>query len=308
MRLLILAARESILLSSMLGVTFLSLVSGGRWYPVFMGLHRFFIAISRAVVNHDGDDGTAPDHPVWSAGSLPKRRRLVLSVRNHAMLPGPASFCSSQWFYLLSSAITAEDVGAWPYSVGILVKWVAFLGTLHWPADGADLGVGGFLMLKCLFSLSFGLVRGLFLSRLFPGIVGQGSQFQCRLFFFFGPGIDIWRSCWFIGALLTSLSILPGGVRRFAPCTFGADHCRLRHIGCEKSGHGLTSRPGETASEAFLNELLILFRYPPRSALALMGGALPLRYCAVRFASWVPTWRLPTDGGVANLVTEWCGG
>ena len=33
----------------------------GRWYPVILDLHLFFIAISRAVVNHDGRDGTAPD-------------------------------------------------------------------------------------------------------------------------------------------------------------------------------------------------------------------------------------------------------
>ena len=26
----------------------------GRWYPVILDLHRLFIAISRAVVNHDG--------------------------------------------------------------------------------------------------------------------------------------------------------------------------------------------------------------------------------------------------------------
>ena len=25
----------------------------------------------------------------------------------------------------------------------MLVKWVAFLSTLHWPQDGADFGVGG---------------------------------------------------------------------------------------------------------------------------------------------------------------------
>ena len=31
----------------------------GRWYLVLLDLHRFFIAISRAVVNHDGRDGTA---------------------------------------------------------------------------------------------------------------------------------------------------------------------------------------------------------------------------------------------------------
>ena len=37
----------------------------GRWYPVILDLHRFFIAISRAVVNHDGREGTAPDPLVW---------------------------------------------------------------------------------------------------------------------------------------------------------------------------------------------------------------------------------------------------
>ena len=111
-----------------------------------------------------------------------------------------------------------------------------------------------------------------------------------------GPGIDIWRSCRFTGALVRSLCTLLGGIGRFVACTTGSNHCRLRHIGWEKSGHGLTSRPSETASEAFLNELLLLCRYPRRSAPALLGGAVPLRYCASRFASKVPTWRLPTEG------------
>ena len=38
--------------------------------------------------------------------------------------------------------ITAEDVCLWPYSVGIWVKLVTFLGSLHWPSAGADLGPG----------------------------------------------------------------------------------------------------------------------------------------------------------------------
>ena len=46
--------------------------------------------VSRAVVNHVDCEGTAPDPLVWSAGALPKRRRLVHAWRNHAMLPGPA--------------------------------------------------------------------------------------------------------------------------------------------------------------------------------------------------------------------------
>ena len=42
----------------------------GRWYAVIIDLQRFFTAISRAVVSHDGSDGTAPDPLVWSVGAL----------------------------------------------------------------------------------------------------------------------------------------------------------------------------------------------------------------------------------------------
>ena len=120
----------------------------------------------------------------------------------------------------------------------------------------------------------------------------------------FGPSIDIWRSCRFIGALMRSLCLLPGGLRRFVPCSIGADHCRLRHIGWERCGHGLTSRPRESASELFLNELLSLFRYPSKSGRALHHGTLPLRYCAARFAHSTPTWRLPASGQVSRLIAD----
>ena len=93
------------------------------------------------------------------------------------------------------------------------------------------------------------------------------------------------------------------GLRRFVPCFIGANHCSLRHIGWEKSDHGLTSRPRESAPELFLNELLGLFRYPVGSGRALLAGTLPLRYCAARFACSVPTRRLPVSGHVACLVT-----
>ena len=101
--------------------------------------------------------------------------------------------------------------------------------------------------------------------------------------------------------------MLPGGLGRFVPCSIGANHCRLRHIGWEKCGHGLTSRPRESASELFLDELSSLFRYPPGSARALLAGTRPLRYCAARFACRAPTWRLPVSGHVAGLVTA-CSG
>ena len=96
--------------------------------------------------------------------------------------------------------------------------------------------------------------------------------------------------------------MLPGGLGRFVPCSIGANHCRLRHVGWVKCGHGLTSRPRESASELFLDELLGLFRYPPRSGRALLAGTLHLRYCAARFACRTPTWRLPVCGPVVDLV------
>ena len=79
----------------------------------------------------------------------------------------------------------------------------------------------------------------------------------------------------------------------------------LRHIWWEKCGHGLTSRPRESSSELFLDELLGLFRYPPRSGRALLAGTLPLKYCAARFACKTPTWQLPVSGHAARLVAIW---
>ena len=81
-------------------------------------------------------------------------------------------------------------------------------------------------------------------------------------------------------------------------------YCRLRHIGWERCGHGLTSRPRESSSVPFLNELLRLFGYHSGSAGALFCGTLPLRYCTTRFASRIPTWRLPVPGHAAALVTS----
>ena len=120
----------------------------GRWYPVLLDLHSFFIAISRAVVNHDGRNGTAPDPTVWSAGT-PKWHRLVHAVR--AFLPGPFGIWDSEWVNFPASSICAEDTAQWPYTLGLLVKWVASLGTLQRPAGGLDLGVGGVSHVELLF-------------------------------------------------------------------------------------------------------------------------------------------------------------
>ena len=155
----------------------------GRWYPIILDLHRFFIAVSRAVVNHDGRDGTDPDPLVWSAGTLPKRRRLVHAIRGRAFLPRPPGIWLPEWFQIPAIAICAEDIAVWLYTPGLLVKWVSFFGRFHWPVGDLDLGVGGvsFVALLILYELWAGerLPLG---KRLTLGNFGLGVQFQCRLF------------------------------------------------------------------------------------------------------------------------------
>ena len=65
----------------------------------------------------------------------------------------------------------------------------------------------------------------------------------------FGPGIDIWRSCRFIGGLVGAPCTLPCGLGGLLPSRNGAHHCWLRHVGWEECGPGLASRPGETPSD-----------------------------------------------------------
>ena len=137
----------------------------GRWYPVLLDLHRFFSAISRAVVNHDDRDGTAPDPLVWSAGALPKRRRLVHAVRDRAMRPGPPAIWESDWIILLIGPMHlvswSRGMLSWAHCIGLLVV---------------------FLTWNCSFFMSFGLGRGSLWRRLILVFFDQGVQFQCRLF------------------------------------------------------------------------------------------------------------------------------
>ena len=104
----------------------------GRLYPVLLDLHRFFIAISRAVVNHGGRDGTAPD---------PRVCLLVLVLRGVVwfMLFGIGLFCLDRLVFgvrsgllclQLSSVLTTLLIGpillvSWLYG---LPFWVVFTG------------------------------------------------------------------------------------------------------------------------------------------------------------------------------------
>ena len=212
----------------------------GRRYPVVLNLHRFFVAISRAVVNYDEGDGTPPDPLVWSVGALPKRRRLVHVVRDLAMFSGPPASWASGWINVPASAVSAEDVAHWPCSVSLLVKWVTFLGSLHWPVGGADLGGGGVSFVELLFLYELWAGERLTLEMAHPRYLRPAGPISVSAVPF-GPGIDVWRSCRFIGALMRSLCILPGGLGRFVPW------CQSLQASSYWVGE---VRPRESASEA----------------------------------------------------------
>ena len=182
------------------------------------GVASLFIAISRAVVNHDDSAGTAPDPLVWSAGSLPKKKAYDYACCAQLCLAARSCTC----FGIPPTAVCAEDVCGWPYSVGIPVDWVIFLGTLHWPAAGTDLGVGGISYLELLILYELWAGERLVLEKAESSL----SATWASNFVPFGPGVDIWRSC-----RLRSCVLFRGGLGRFLPCRIGADLCRLRHTG-----------------------------------------------------------------------------
>ena len=105
-----------------------------------------------------------------------------------------------------------------------------FLGSLYWPAGGLDLGVGGVSCVELLIFCELWAGERLSLEKAHPRFLRPGRPISVSAVPF-GPGIDIWRSCRFLGALMVSLCLLPGGLGRFLPCSIGANHCRLRHIG-----------------------------------------------------------------------------
>ena len=80
-------------------------------------------------------------------------------------LPGPPRIWCSERYQVPAAIISDEDVDLWPYSPALLVKWVSFLNSLHWPIGDLDLGVGGIsyilpgLVVLCLMAhFLFGIV------------------------------------------------------------------------------------------------------------------------------------------------------
>ena len=197
--------------------------------------------------------------------------------------------------------ITAADIGRWPFFPGALVKLAACLRPLTWPSVVEDLGLGGFLLLSFLFFMKDGLGKDLGLSFQCLSIVGLGVLFRCRLLLFC-PDSDIRNLCQYFATMMRALCCLPGGIGRFTPGRIGANHSRLRHVGWQKCCHGLSCRPLETSGEGVLSDLLVLIGYLSGSGAALLRGNLWLKYQTLSFAKRKPTWRIPSVGGVANII------
>ena len=271
------------------------------WYPVVLDLQRFFIAIARAAVNDDGHAGVALHPTVWSSGGPAKVRRVRVSAWEFAWVPGPVGLWRHGSVGWPSIEVREDDVGFWPYSVGLLVKFCSFLSSLHWPSTVDDLGVGGVSYVELLILYERWAGERLVLEMSVPKSRRLHRPISVSAVPD-GPSIDIWRSCRFLGAMVRALSGLPGGLGRFLPCRVGSNHCRLRSIGWERCGHGLTSRPLEASDVGFLEDLLVLFGYPAGSGHLLVDGSLRMRYCSANFSCKKPTWGLPSFGGVAALV------
>ena len=190
-----------------------------------LDLHRFVIAIAGVSVNHDGGGGTAPDPLVWDQGGRPKARKFAIRVNvDIASLPGPPGFLGGSWIKVDAGHIAG--IAAWPYSVGILIKFISFLNTLHWPSGSDDFGHFGvsFLGHRLLSEkVIWPLVRA---NRpiLIPSVPVS-------------EGIESRHGCQFMCSLVRALAKLPGGLDRLLPCKLGSHMSRLRHLGWNQCSH-----------------------------------------------------------------------
>ena len=62
------------------------------------------------------------------------------------------------------------------------LNWLLFLGSLHWPVGGVDLGVGGVSHVELLALHELWAGERLTLEKAHPRYLGPGRQFQCGLF------------------------------------------------------------------------------------------------------------------------------
>ena len=143
-----------------------------------------------------------------------------------AMLPGPPGFLNGPWVQVQGGCISGADVAAWPSCVGLLCKFSAFGGSLHWPAGAEDLGHFGVSFLEILILFEQWAGHRLLSEKVTrPHVRAHRPSSISSV-----PvpeGIVIRQERRFTSSLIRALGKLPGGLGRFLPCSVGSQ-C-LRH-------------------------------------------------------------------------------
>ena len=74
------------------------------------------------------------------------------------------------------------------------------------------------------------------------------------------------------------------------------------HLGWERYGHGLSSRPRESCDLQFLTPLRNFFGYPDGADTDLFNDTLKLRYSSTPFSKKFPSWPVPHLSGHHPVV------
>ena len=117
-----------------------------------------------------------------------------------------------------------------------------------------------------------------------------------------GIGQEIRHGCQFLHSLFRALGHLSGGLARFIPCQLSAHYARLSHLGWERYGHGLSSRPPESCDHQFLTPRLDFFGFPDGAATEFFNGTLMLRYSSTPFSKKFPSWPVSDLSGHSPVV------
>ena len=152
---------------------------------------------------------------------LPKNIKTKDAVCEFAAAPGPADLGLRGWCSFPARILTRGDFDCWPYSTGLLIRFSAFLGSLHWPSEGEDLVMGGVSFIEVLILYELWAGERLALEAAVPKVSSKRTLNYCDSGYWGKLTQFIWRSCRLIGALFRALQNLPGGLSRFLPGRIG---------------------------------------------------------------------------------------
>ena len=136
----------------------------------------------------------------------------------------------------------------------VLVKIVPCLDSLRWPEQAGDLGGGGVSYVKLLILCELWDGERLVLEKALLRCGRGGRQISVSAVPL-GPGIDIWRTCRFLGSLFGAFGSLLGGFERFFPYWIGGTIAATGTLGGRKVGMDSRPGPGRLCRFLFWDEL-----------------------------------------------------